>query len=165
MSKLFKKPKLLSEFIDVCKRNEYFEATLGANNLVKDVQFLKHAPPLQKNIERQWLFKSKDIENSLKTYRCEDFAEYGSNLPLTEKYSIIRKRDRQAKTIPFGLIEILEQNQPISINGNGSDENGVNIELENGGKLLTCSYLLPDKQSQEYFYRIQRLRKIWWMKV
>lgn len=164
MSKIFKKPKLLSEFLDICRRNEYFAVTIGASNSIKDIQFLTYAPKLQANIERQWMFKSQDIENSLKTYRNEEFAEYGSNLSLLEKYSVIRKRDRLAKTIPFGLIDISQQSQPISLSQNGSDENFVGIDLANGGKSLKCLYLVTEKQSREYFYRIQRLRKIWWMK-
>lgn len=164
-SKLFKKPKLLIEFLEICKTNEYFSA-VAVENLVKNITFLKHASNLHSNIERQWSFKSKDIENSLKTYPNDDFSDYGQQLSLLEKYSIVRKRDRLAKTVPFGLIEILE-NQQINLNSdeNRSDEGNISIELATGGRLLTCSYLVNDKQSQEYFYRIQRLRKIWWMKV
>lgn len=164
-AKQFAKPKLLSEFLDICNKNKYFAASVE-NNLVKNVKFLNHAPNLTANIERQWLFKSKDIENSLKTYDNAEFLEYGENLSHLEKYAIVRKRDRLARTIPFGLIDIEHQQNTNCVFGlNNSEDTSIGIQLENGAKLLTCWYLVTDKQSQEYFYRIQRFRKIWWMKV
>lgn len=163
-AKLFTKPKLLSEFLDICKKNRYL-AGLVENNLIKNVEFLSHASNLQANIERQWLFKSKEIENSLKTYSNEDFMEYGENLSLLEKHAVIRKRDRLARSIPFGLIDIESHQKPTVYGHVSSDDASVGIQLNNGAKFLSCWYLVNDKQSQEYFYRIQRLRKIWWMKV
>lgn len=163
-TKLFTKPKLLSEFLDICRKNKYFAATVE-NNLIKDVKFLNHSPNLQANIERQWLFKSKEIENSLKTYNSEEFLEYGENLSLLEKHAVVRKRDRLARTIPFGLIEIENYHESMTFGGGTAEDTAFGIQLDNNPKLLTCWYLVNDKQSQEYFYRIQRLRKIWWMKV
>lgn len=159
--KMLKKPKLLNEFLEICKRNEYIEATVSGK-IVKNVHFCKHTPNLQANIERQWLFKSKDIENSLKTYSNDDFTEYGENLTLLEKYSNIRKRNRLARANPFGLIEILNETQQLDAE---TDQNTISIQFDGLQKFLTCSYLVTEKQSREYFYRIQRLRKIWWMKV
>lgn len=159
--KMLKKPKLLDEFVEICKQNEFFGAIVSGN-IVKNVHFLKHAPNLQANIERQWLFKSKDIESSLKTYSNANFTEYGENLTLLEKYSNIRKRNRLARANPFGLIEILNETQQFDTE---IDENTISIRFDGTQKCLTCSYLVTEKQSREYFYRIQRLRKIWWMKV
>lgn len=162
-AKVFSKPKLLAEFLEICSKNIYFAATLD-NSLIRDVKLLKHSWNVQENIERQWLFQSKNIENSLKTYNSADFMDYGENLSLLEKHAVIRKRDRLARSIPFGLIDIENQQNLIRFGNDGTSED-ICIELNNGGKFLTCWYLVNDKQSQEYFYRIQRLRKIWWMKV
>lgn len=161
-AKLFTKPKLLTEFLEICSKNKYFEASVE-NNLIKNVKFLNYAPNLQANIERQWLFKSKDIDNSLKTYNNDEFMEYGENLTLLEKCGIIRKKDRLARTIPFGLIETENHHKGIVFGQPG--DTSIGIQLDNNPKVLNCWYLVNDKQSQEYFYRIQRLRKIWWMKV
>lgn len=163
-TKLFSKPKFLSEFLEICRKNKYFAATVE-NNLIKNVKFLNHSLNLQANIERQWLFKSKEIENSLKTYNNDEFLEYGENLSLMEKHAVIRKRDRLARSIPFGLIEIENHYKPMIFGSENSEDTAFGIQLDNNPKLLTCWYLVNDKQSQEYFYRIQRLRKIWWMKV
>lgn len=166
-AKLCAKPKLLSEFLEICAKNKYFSAALD-RNILRDVKFLDHSSNVQANIERQWLFKSKDIENSLKTFSNTDFVEYGENLTLLEKYAIIRKRDRLSRSIPFGLIDIESRGKSTQFGGNSSsnsDEASIGIWLNNGAKHLTCWYFVNDKQSQEYFYRIQRLRKIWWMKV
>lgn len=163
-AKLFSKPKLLGEFLEICKKNKYLAGSLE-NNLIKNIKFLDHAPNLQANIERQWLFKSKEIENSLNTYSNSEFMEYGENLSLLEKHTVIRKRDRLARSIPFGLIDIESHKEPIEFGNSSSDDTSIGIQLDNGAKLLSCWYLVNDKQSQEYFYRIQRLRKIWWMKV
>lgn len=164
-AKLCAKPKLLSEFLEICTKNKYFSATLD-KNILKDVKFLDYSSNVQANIERQWLFKSKDIENSLKTFSNTDFMEYGENLTLLEKHAIIRKRDRLARSIPFGLIDIENHGKSTQFGGGGNSEDAsIGIWLNDGAKHLTCWYLVNDKQSQEYFYRIQRLRKIWWMKV
>lgn len=169
-AKLCTKPKLLSEFLEICTKNKYFAATID-KNILKDVKFLDHSSNVQANIERQWLFKSKDIENSLKTFSNTDFMEYGENLTLLEKHAIIRKRDRLSRSIPFGLIDIENDGKATQFGGGSIDNGGnssdasIGIWLNNGAKHLTCWYLVNDKQSQEYFYRIQRLRKIWWMKV
>lgn len=168
-AKLCAKPKLLSEFLEICTKNKYFSATLD-RNIMKNVKFLDYSSNVQANIERQWLFKSKDIENSLKTFSNTDFMEYGENLTLLEKHTIIRKRDRLARSIPFGLIDIENHGKSAQFGGGGGSSDNTNdtsigIWLNNGAKHLTCWYLVNDKQSQEYFYRIQRLRKIWWMKV
>lgn len=163
-NQLFSKPKLLSEFLEICSKNKYFAATIE-NNRIRNVKFLKNAPNLQANIERQWLFKSKDIDNSLKTYNNDEFLEYGDSLTLLEKYAVIRKRDRLARSIPFGLIECENHHEAIVFGSEQLDDTAIAIQLENYPKLLNCWYLVNDKQSQEYFYRIQRFRKIWWMKV
>lgn len=163
-ARLFTKPNLLREFLEICSKNKYFAASVE-NNLIENIELLNHTPNLKANIERQWLFKSKHIENSLKTYGNDEFMECGGNLSLLEKYTIVRKRDRLAKTIPFGLIDIEHQNESKIFGLSNSEETSVGIQLDNGAKLLSCWYLVNDKQSQEYFYRIQRLRKIWWMKV
>lgn len=166
-AKLCAKPKLLSEFLEICTKNKYVSATLD-KNILRDVKFLDHASNVQANIERQWLFKSKDIENSLKTFSDTDFMECGENLTLLEKYAIVRKRDRLSRSIPFGLIDIESYGKSMQF-GDNSDSNyndaSIGLWLNNGVKHLNCWYFVNDKQSQEYFYRIQRLRKIWWMKV
>lgn len=164
-AKLCAKPKLLNEFLEICKSNKYFAASIE-NSFIRDIRFLDHAPNLQSNIERQWQFKSKEIENSLKTYDNCEFSEQGEKLSLLQRYAIVRKRDRLAKIIPFGLIDIQNHSEPMVFGENNSAEAAsIGVKLDKGAKFLTCSYLVSDKQSQEYFYRIQRLRKIWWMKV
>lgn len=161
---IYSKPKLLSDFLDICRKNKYFAATVE-NNLMKNIKFLNHTPNLQANIDRQWLIQSQDIENSLKTYNNEEFSECGENLSLLEKYMVVRKRDRLARSIPFGLIEIENHHKTTTFGAGNGDETSIGIQLENTSKSLTCYYLVNDKQCQEYFYRVQRLRKIWWMKV
>lgn len=164
-AKLCAKPKLLGEFLEICTKNKYFSATLD-KNVLKDIKFLAHSSNVQANIERQWLFKSKDIENSLKTFCNTDFMEHGENLTLFEKHAIVRKRDRLARTIPFGIIDIENHGNATQFGGTeNSEDASIGIRLNSEPKCLTCWYLVNDKQSQEYFYRIQRLRKIWWMKV
>lgn len=164
--KPFRKPKLLSEFLEICKNNEYFTAT-ASNALIKNITFLRHMPKLQYNIEKQWCSNCKGTENNLKIYGNDDFDGANTNLTLFDKYLAIVKRDRMAKTIPFGLIDISKKQRINQINGSDADKNDemVGVELDQGCRILTCSYLVSDKQSQEYFYRVPRLRKIWWMKV
>lgn len=162
--KLFKKPTLLSEFLDICKNNEYFSATTS-NALIKNLTFLKHMPILQSNIEKQWSSNTNDEENNLKIY--ENIKTATANSSLLDKYSMICKRDPTAKLTPFGIIEVNRQEQ-IDVNNDeqmDSADGKISIQLDPGAKRLTCSYLLTDAQSKMYFYRVPQLRKLWWMKV
>lgn len=164
--KPFKKPKLLSEFLEICRNNEYFAATV-TNAIVKNITFLRHMPKLQYNIEKLWSSNTNGTENNLKVYGNDEFDGAKTNLTLLDKYWEICKRDRMAKTIPFGLIDISRKGRIDQSNCHDTDKSDetVGVELDQGCRILTCSYLVRDKQSQEYFYRVPRLRKIWWMKV
>lgn len=161
--KLFKKPQILNEFVKICEKNEYFSANIN-RNVIKDIKFLKHTPNLEANIERQWFGQSQNIENNLKTFSNVDFKDYGNNLTLLEKNSVVWKRDRLSRSTPFGLIETVNQKQEPPVETD-LDEKTIDLHFDGNVKYWICSYLLNEKQSQEYFYRIQRLRKIWWMKV
>lgn len=162
--KLFKKPKLLSEFLEISKNNEYFSATTS-NALIKNLTFLKHMPILQSNIEKQWSSDTNITENNLKIYGNIKTAK--ANSTLLDKYSMICERDPSAKLTPFGIIEINQQ-EKIDVNQDEQEDPAggkTSVQLNQGAKRLTCSYLLTDAQSHTYFYRVPRLRKLWWMKV
>lgn len=163
----------------MCKANEYFSAS-ASNAVIESVVFLRHMARLQSNVEQQWLANGTGADNALKTYGQTELEASKANSSLLHRYSVVCKQDRAAKFTPFGLVDITEVQQnnesgsgliadAIAANKIGCEtsdtDDAIGINLGRGGKRLTCSYLVTDKQSQEYFYRMPRLRKIWWMKV
>lgn len=160
----FKKPTFLSEFLEICKNNEYFSATTS-NALIKNLTFLKHMPMLQSNIEKQWSSNTNNTENNLQFYGNIETAKVKSS--LLEKYSKICERDPTAKLKPFGIIEVNKQGEIDENNVEQEDpaSGKISVQLNQGAKQLTCSYLLTKAQSDVYFYRVPRLRKLWWMQV
>lgn len=160
----------------MCKANEYFSAS-ASNAAIESVVFLGHMAKLQSNVEQQWLANGTGADNALKTYGQTAFEASKANSSLLHRYSMVCEQDQTAKLTPFGLVDLTEVRQNNESGsglvadaiaakkfGCGTDD-AIGINLDRGGRRLTCSYLVTDKQSQEYFYRMPRLRKIWWMKV
>lgn len=158
------KPKLLSDFIATCSKMRLFEATAVTQKSIENLKFLPYTKLLQENIERAAIHTGKNNENSLKMFGDEDFGVADMQLPLAEKYLIIRKRFRSIKNTPFKLVEMHSVAIPPPWKSMGSvDEHEISIQLPAHSKSISFSCFVQEKQAQEYFYRIQRQRKIWWM--
>lgn len=168
LKKLVAKPKTLCEFLNVCAERELLNANISAsNNSIENLVLLPHTKLLLKNIERVAFRTTKvdrSVENSIKVIGCDDFDVTESKLPLNEKYALIRKRLRQTKCSPFKLVELNTIDEPRVWKGIGQcPENEITIQLPASSRSIEFSCFIHDKQAQEYFYRIQRQRKIWWM--
>lgn len=162
-NKLLNKPKLLSDFISISSKTNYFDAIISNNNnRLENIQFKSFAKIIQQNIQKQALLKNTHESNELKIFGEKDFDE--KNISIAEKYSSIRMRYRWTKTTPFGINDLSEiKNRFIWNSITGNDEN-VSIELPTNSTKLSVYYFVTEKQSLEYFHRIQRQRKIWWMR-
>lgn len=159
---MFKKPKLLTEFLAICRSTGYFEAKATENQL-KNIKFLSLAQILRKKVENEWKFKGKDADKNLKIYSENDFTDEERCGTISDNYSAIRKATKSKKIIPFGISEVVNIcDKAKYLHGR---ENEVQIELDCSESLLKLSYFVNDKEKREYFYRVQRERKIWWMKV
>lgn len=164
MNKIINKPKLLSEFLTICSRNGFFEGAATAEKTITNLKLATHTKLLQENIERVALQAGKTIENSLRVFGDKDFDATEWDLPLPERYTLIRKRIRSTKNTPFKLVELRTIAQPSLWKSIASDdEQDICVDLPPKSKSITFSCFIPEKQTQEYFYRIQRQRKIWWM--
>lgn len=161
---MINKPKLLSEFLAVCSKNRFFEAASAAEKCIKDLKILSYTKLLQVNIERAALHTGKTIEDSLRVFGDKDFDAAELQLLLPEKYSLIRKRIRATKNTPFKLVEMQTTTTPSLGKSIGcDDEQEISVELPANSKSIRFSCFVQDKEAREYFYRIQRQRKIWWM--
>lgn len=164
MRKTVNKSKSLSELLAICSKNKFFEATAATEKRIVDLKFLAHTKLLQKNIEWAALHVDTSIMNNLRVFGDSDFDASESHLSLPEKYSLIRRRDRSIKSTPFKLIELQTHTQPTLWKSMATEnEQDVSIELPQNSKSIRFSCFIQEKQGQEYFYRIQRQRKIWWM--
>lgn len=161
--KLLNKPKLLSEFVSICSKTNYFEATALKSHL-ENIQFKSFAKILQQNIEREALLKSSDADNTLKTFSETDFEgdERGCSVP--DKYSTIRKRHRWTKSTPFGIIDLRKPSSESAWSSAASNEEDISLVLPASSTKISAFYFVTEQQSFEHFYRIQQQRKIWWMK-
>lgn len=164
MNRMCIKPKLLTEFLAICSKNGYFDATATPNKSINNLKLLTHTKLLQENIERAALHTGKTIENSLRVFGDKDFDANELELTLPEKYLMIRKRVRATKNTPFKLVELRTiPTTTLWSNIGADDEERISVELPAHSKLISFSCFLHEKQAREYFYRIQRQRKIWWM--
>lgn len=164
MNKIIDKPNVLSKFLTICSRNGYFEATSVTEKSIENIKFLSHIKLLQENIERAAFHTDKNIENSLKVFGDKDFDANESQLSLPEKYSLIRTRNRSTKNTPFKLVEMCTNATSTLWKSIASDdERDISVQLPTNSKSLSFSCFVHEKQAREYFYRIQRQRKIWWM--
>lgn len=163
MNKIIDKPNVLSKFLAICSRNGFFEATSVTEKSIENIKFLSHTKLLQENIERAALHTDKNIENSLKVFGDKDFDAIESKLSLPEKYSLIRTRNRLTKNTPFKLVEMCTSVTSTLLKSMGSDdERDISVQVPTNSKSLSFSCFVHEKQASEYFYRIQRQRKIWW---
>lgn len=163
MNKMITKPKLLSEFIATCSKMRLFEATAVTQKSIENLKFLPYTKLLQANIERAAIHTEKNNENNLKMFGDEDVVAADMQLPLAEKF-LIRKRFRSTKNTTFELVEMRSIETPLPWKSLGSvDEHEISIQLPVHSKSISFSCFVQEKQAQEYFYRIQRQRKIWWM--
>lgn len=160
---MINKPKLLSEFVAICSKSGFFEAFTATEKSIKDLKFFSHAKCLQENMERAALHTAENIKNSLKVFGDQDFDAAESQLPLPEKYSLIRKRIRSTRNTPFKLADLRTNETSPLWKGFATDEQEISVELPTNSKSLSFWCFVQEKEAEEYFYRIQRQRKIWWM--
>lgn len=161
--KLLNKPKLLSEFVGICSKTNYFEAT-ASNSHLENIQFKPFARILQRNIEREALLKSSDGDDTLKTFSETDFEGDERGFSVPHKYSTIRKRHRWTKSTPFGIVDLQKLSGESAWSSAVPNEEDISIALPANSTKISASYFVTEQQSFEHFYRIQQQRKIWWMK-
>lgn len=158
---MIRQQKSLQQIIDICQ-NAGFVGGKVQKNWVKNVQFLPFGSILSENLLREW----QNVDRNVNIY----FQRDGSRRPGTSD-SINYFRDRELHTkidlikkcfqfeIPFGVAENLTAN---SVEDNVAETDiGFDIKEKT---LLSCSYFIAANESNEMFYKIQRQRKIWWMK-
>lgn len=158
---MIRQQKNLQQIIEICQ-NAGFITGKVQNNWVKNVQFLPFGSLLSQNLLNEW----HNVDRNVNVY----FQRDASRRPgTTDSLAYYRHREFHTKIdaikkyfqfeIPFGLAENLVIN--------GSDEtvaeNDVGFDIKET-TLLSCSYFIDANESNEMFYKIQRQRKIWWMK-
>lgn len=151
--------KSLKQLLDLCRNNGFFQSELIENN-VKNIKSFSLGNLLNDNIQKQWISSDDNTNNYLhrksEIWESKDLKEFNSkyfnSLDFKEKFQSIKNNFQ--KEVPFGLSEII----PFKIEN--SDEQ---IEVISG-QILSCSYFINESSSDEIFHKIQRQRKIWWMK-
>lgn len=152
--------KNLKQLLDICRNNGFFQSELIENN-VRNIKSLSLGNLLNDNIQKQWISSDDNTNNYLQrpseiweSTNLNDFNEkYFNTLDFKEKFQSIKNNFQ--KEVPFGLSEII----PFKVEN--CDEQ---IEVKSGN-ILSCSYFINESSCNEIFHKIQRQRKIWWMKL
>ncbi|XP_055677137.1 DNA polymerase subunit gamma-2, mitochondrial [Lutzomyia longipalpis] len=161
----------LREIVEILSKTQYAKLTLKSEKNINDLTLLPLGQKLLDNLKREWINSDPVIniyhrseenaretqkvrkiceENPLSLYTSKDFEEKFRNL----------KENYQAE-IPLGVSECLSC--PSFERKAENPGESLNFSLKNI-QYLTCSYFISPVSAIEQFYRIQRQRKIWWMK-
>ncbi|XP_037045012.1 DNA polymerase subunit gamma-2, mitochondrial [Bradysia coprophila] len=158
---MIRQPKSLQQIIEICQ-NAGFISGKVQNNWVKNVQFLPFGSLLSQNILNEWHNVDRNVniyfqrDGSTRPGTADSLAYY-RNRELHTKIDLIKKHFEFE--IPFGVAEnLIDTSTDETV-----AENDVGFDIQ-GKTLLSCSYFIDANESNEMFYKIQRQRKIWWMK-
>lgn len=158
---MIRQQKSLQQIIDICQNAGFISGTVK-NNWVKNVQFLPFGSLLSQNLLNEW----HNVDRNVNVY----FQRDGSRRPGTsDSLAYYRNRELHTKIdlikkffqfeIPFGLAENLTDTGTVE--SVADSDVGFDIKEKT---VLSCSYFIDANESNEMFYKIQRQRKIWWMK-
>lgn len=157
-------PKILADFIARSKNAGYLSAEVTDKH-IKNINFLPMGELLHKNIQQEWNEIGTNFKSNINMHAEKDIQmelEVKNKIKFIEKYKALIK-DKDPENIElFGIAETHRIKKDF-IHGFVNDEESVKIELTAGGQELIGIYVVPDEQSMEYFYNIQRQRKLWWM--
>lgn len=152
--------KTLKQLVDNCRKSGYFEINVSKENVLNDIKSLSLGTRLQESIKKEW---KNSIVGESKAICLNDIVADKSlfhlNGPqLQDRFITITKQ--LGRTIPFGVAEEFSSN----LLPNTTSENVINI-LPDTCTYLSYSHFTSGKKAKEEFYKLQRQRKIWWMKV
>lgn len=151
--------KNLKQLLDICRNNGFFQSEIIENN-VRNIKSMSLGNLLNENIQKQWISSDDNTNNYLhrptkiwEATNLNDFNDkYFNSLEFKDNFLSIKNNFQ--KEIPFGLSEII----PFKIE---NCEEQIEVKT---GNILSCTYFINESSCKEIFHKIQRQRKIWWMK-
>lgn len=158
-------PKILADYIARSKNAGYLTAEVTDKHL-KNITHLPMGERLHKNIHQEWNEIATNFKSNIKMHADKDVhieLEVKNKISFVEKYKALTKDKDPEDIALFGIAETHRIKKNF-VHGFVNDNESATIELAAGGQELIGLYVVPDDQSMEYFYNIQRQRKLWWMK-
>lgn len=157
--------KKLKQLTDVARRAGYLDIEEERDIRLKSL--LPLGDLLYENIRKVWqpTEKSLNIYNTIDnntetTLRQLDPKLYYDSQQFKSIFCLAKNCFK--KISPIAVSDTLKtQEEP---NEDSSSSENVSI-VTNSNLFLLCSYFVTEAQSKEFFFKIQRQRKIWWMKV
>ncbi|XP_054259319.1 DNA polymerase subunit gamma-2, mitochondrial [Macrosteles quadrilineatus] len=114
---------------------------------------------LANNIRREW-------QNDIVTQSNNNVSILSGNLNTKwqdDCYSSFRQHlQLGSKKLPFGLVFMLRD---VPLPKSGREAQSRRLYHQSKTNLYRCLKFIDPKRSQQYFYRLQRLRNIWWRKL
>lgn len=156
----------LSEILGILKESGYIDVQLINQALVNKITFLPLGSVLLDKIRSECHSNRGGINTyntnnqngetiDLSQHRAEPNSLYKSK---SFRENILHIKNQFQTDIPLAISENLKFSNHLVPN---SDTFSVNLQ---NGTLVSCSYFVNESAATEYFHRIQRERKIWWMK-
>ncbi|XP_059612494.1 DNA polymerase subunit gamma-2, mitochondrial [Phlebotomus argentipes] len=161
----------LKKVVEKLAKIQYVKVNLKSETQIEGLSLLPLGMQLLENLKREWInsdpviniyhknssdanekrdFQKDHVENPLASLKSRAFEEHFRN--LSQNY--------QAE-IPLGISECLSYPSMIVRAENPGESLDFSLKSI---QYLTCLYFISPVSAIEQFYRIQRQRKIWWMR-
>lgn len=155
-------PKTLAEFIVRSKKAGYLDAELISEKHLANLHFLPMGQLLRDRIAHEWNNIARNFKSTIKMY--DENSESASNgTGFIDRYKEISNGMDPENVKIFGVFRT-QKLKKTTLHAPLSDENQTKLEIAVGGTELVSHYVVSEKKSMEYFYNVQRQRKLWWMK-
>lgn len=159
-----KNMKNLPELLQICTKSGYFKAELK-DKLIHNVNFLPLGSTLIENIRQEWnknkgtinTYSMKSNPNGKVYLKDHTLFDYYKTNKFRENFQHVKNNFH--KYSPLAIKEELKFENKLSVNANEL----LNVQFSHG-TVLSCCYFFNESMAIEQFYKIQRERKIWWMK-
>lgn len=159
--------KSLLEIIDILRKSNYLDIET-IHQSIKQIKFLPLGSILQEKIKTESHGNRGGLNiylmNTNENCNISEYNKHKENSHLflsTSKFreNFLHVKNNFQKDVPFGIKEDIKfMNTPSMLN---TEEFTVDLTK---GTLISCTYFVNESTATEYFYKIQRERKIWWMK-
>uniref|UniRef100_A0A182PPW3 Anticodon-binding domain-containing protein n=1 Tax=Anopheles epiroticus TaxID=199890 RepID=A0A182PPW3_9DIPT len=143
------------ELLDTCRRSKFLDFRLDGAS-VRDLTLAPVGQLLRNNLRTEWNQQgnSNSPSNAAPIFAGRSDHTFAENL-----LTVQRANGNKMPKLPFGVT--VEETQTCKL-----VKLGANYTLELPEALvLRTTYLLPPQTGNPFLYRLQRQRKIWWMRL
>lgn len=148
--------KSFKQILECGARARFIEPTyFTGSKKIDTIKILPLAARLNENIKNQWLCMDGKVP-------IFTIGQIGKLTAMDRQKEITKCFKENKNQFPFGIFEEMPMADDEHTSSVGEDEIILSPDIKSH---LSCSYFINESMAKEFFYQIQRQRKIWWMKV